>query len=503
MTSPLATTYNSIFSHAERRPDQAALIADDRAVSYRDLKELVTVIAKSLKRNGMRTGDRICIETHDPIDHFAASVAVMFAGGSAVAMPNNSADLYEAVLSDAQPRFVLANGLRRFVISEPNNSIGVKELSRTGSDDVPALPHRPEPEDVAMIYYTSGTSGGIRKGVLQSYRALSVTARYISEVMKLDENVIEYVASPMDNAFWFGRCRVLMHVGGTALVSSGTLNPLNVLSALRQHKGNAIAGDTPIFRLFLHHMSARFRTIGPQIRWAKVASQAMPIEDKRALQDHLPNARIIMNYGLTEAMRCCLLPFADHPDKLGSVGRPSPGVSVRVVSDAREILPPGETGEIEVSGGNVASGYLNKDELWRSRFRDGWYATADLGYVDPDGFVFILGRNDEAINVGGRKVAPIEVEEPLRRLVSGRRIAVFALPDQSGVLGSVVAIAIEGAETPDFVWKEFRIRLFEVLPSSYVPREAFLIAKIPVTANGKVQRSRLSRMASAGELTKL
>ncbi len=502
MALQLETTFESILTHAERRPGHPALIAGDRVVTYRELKEMVAAIAGGLKQSGVRPGERIGVETNDPIDHFAASIGIMLHGGAAVALPNNSAESYEAVLDDALPRLVITNGTRRFAMRALPSLTSVQELLRVG-DGHPTSSRRPAPEDVAMIYYTSGTSSGVRKGVLQSYRALSTTARYISEVMKLDDSVVEYVASPMDNAFWFGRCRVLMRVGGTALLSTGSLNPLNVLSALRQHGGNSIAGDTPIFVLFLYHMSARLQTVGPQIRWAKVASQAMSMDDKLALQRHLPNARIVMNYGLTEAMRCCLLPFEDYPDKLGSVGRPSPGVSVRIVSDAREILPPGELGEIEVSGENVASGYLNKEQLWRSRFHDGWYATADLGYIDRDGFVFVLGRNDEAINVGGRKVAPNEVEEQLRKLIPGRRLGVFAIPDPARVLGDVVAVAIEGMEKPDFAWQDFRIHLFEVMPSSNVPREAFLALELPMTSNGKVRRRTLSDMASAGELTKL
>jgi acyl-CoA synthetase (AMP-forming)/AMP-acid ligase II len=502
MTSQLETTFEAIFKHAERRPDHAALVAGDRTISYGELKELIAAVAGGLGPLGARMGERIGVETNDPIEHFAASVAIMLYGGVSVAIPNDSAESYEAVLDDARPRLVVTNGVRRFDVGKRANSVCVEELVDAGAGR-PAALRQPEPEDIAMIYYTSGTSSGVRKGVLQSYRALSTTAQYISEVMKLDDSIVEYVASPVDNAFWFGRCRVVVGNGGTALLSTGSLNPFNVLSALHRYGGNAIAGDTPIFVLFLHHMSTRLRTVGPQIRWAKVASQTMSIDDKLALQGHLPNARIIMNYGLTEAMRCCLLPFSDHPDKLASVGRPSPGVSVRVVSDGRKVLPPGETGEIEVSGENVASGYLNKEELWRSRFRDGWYATADLGYIDSDGFVFVLGRNDEAINVGGRKVAPNEVEEQLRKLIPGRRLGVFAIPDPARVLGNVVAVAIEGAEKPDFVWPEFRIRLFEMMPSSNVPREAFLTPELPMTSNGKVRRRMLSDLASSGQLTKL
>jgi long-chain acyl-CoA synthetase len=502
MTSQLETTFESIFKHAERQPDRAALVAGERVVSYRELKDLIAATAGGLGPLGARSGERIGVETNDPIEHFAASAAVMLYGGVSVAIPNDSAEAYQAVLDDARPRLLITNGVRRFEVAKRANSVSIKELLDAGAGRLATL-RKPAAEDIAMIYYTSGTSSGIRKGVLQSYRALSRTAQYISEVMKLDDSVVEYIASPMDNAFWFGRCRVITRIGGTALVSTGNLNPFNVLSALQQYGGNAIAGDTPIFVLFLHHMGARFRAVGPQIRWAKVASQAMSIEDKLALQKHLPNARIIMNYGLTEAMRCCLLPFNDHPDKLASVGRPSPGVSVRVVSDDRKALPPEEMGEIEIGGENVASGYLNKDDLWRSRFRDGWYATADLGYTDSDGFVYVLGRNDEAINVGGRKVAPNEVEEQLRKLLPGRRLGVFAIPDPARILGDVVAVAIEGAEKPDFVWPEFRIRLFEVMPSSNVPREAFLAPALPMTSNGKVRRRMLTDMASTGQLTKL
>jgi long-chain acyl-CoA synthetase len=141
--------------------------------------------------------------------------------------------------------------------------------------------------------------------------------------------------------------------------------------------------------------------------------------------------------------------------------------------------------------------------MWRARYRDGWYATADLGYMDTDGFVFVLGRKDDAINVGGRKVAPDEVERHLRRLIPGRRLAVFAIPDASGVLGDVVGLAIEGTELPGFSWSEFRIALFEQLPSSYVPRDAFLVSELPATGNGKVQRGELTRRAVSGSLAKL
>src|SRR4030095_3304001 len=96
-----------------------------------------------------------------------------------------------------------------------------------------------KPDEIAMLYYTSGTSSGVRKGVMQSYLQLHNTVHYISHVMEMDASISEFVASSVDNAFWFGRCRCVLHVGGTVLLSNGPLNPFGIVSGLKRHDGNA------------------------------------------------------------------------------------------------------------------------------------------------------------------------------------------------------------------------------------------------------------------------
>src|SRR5262249_7567633 len=260
-------------------------------------------------------------------------------------------------------------------------------------------------QEIAMLYYTSGTSSGIRKGVMQSYAQLHNTVHYITNIMQLDQSVVEFVASPTDNAFWFGRCRCVMHVGGTLLLSNGPLNPFGIISALNRYGGNAIGGDTPVFMLLLHHLHDHLLRVAPAIKWIKIASAPMPLEDKRKIMEILPRARIVFNYGLTEAMRTCLNCFNDNPDRLASVGCPSPTVSVRVVDGEGNELTNGEIGEVQIAGGNLASGYWKKEELWTNRFCDGWYRSSDLGYLDNDGFLYLQGRIDHAINSGGSTIA--------------------------------------------------------------------------------------------------
>jgi long-chain acyl-CoA synthetase len=354
-----------------------------------------------------------------------------------------------------------------------------------------------------MMYYTSGTSAGVRKGVMQSYLALHTTARYITAMMRLSGEVREFVASPTDNAFWFGRVRAVLHNGGCTVLNEGSLNPLRLLGALAAYNCNSLSGDTPVFAMLLRHMERRFADLGPQLRWAKVASQPMPVTEKRRLVELLPNARIVMNYGLTEAMRCCILPFQDYPDKLESVGRPCDTVEVRVIDPSGDPVPPDTVGEIHVRGNNLASGYWRKDDLWRERTASGWFATSDLGSIDADGFVTIKGRKDEAVNVGGRTIAPAEAEQALRPQISSSDFLVSGMADPGGVLGEILCLCVEGAWREEMPWKEFRVHLFETAPPSLVPKEAFVVPELPRTPNGKVQRNKVRAGLELGQYSKL
>lgn len=501
--APPATVYESVAVHAARDPDAPALICDERSLTYHELARSVAGMAAALARAGVAAGDRVAVESHDPIDHVIGLLGAMSVGAIPVALPADAPTVYAAILADADPKLVLTAGGRGTgeLAGVDLPVLSIREVGESG--DIAALSRRPDPDDIAMLYYTSGTSSGIRKGVMQSYRALHTTARYITAAMQLDATVREFVASPTDNAFWFGRVRVVIHNGGCAVLNEGALNPLRMLAALRRFECNSLAGDTPVFVMLLRHMERRLVAIGPQLRWAKVASQAMAVRDKQRLVELLPNARVVMNYGLTEAMRCCILPLKEFPDKLETVGRPCDTVEVRIVGSAGNALRADEVGEIQVRGGNLASGYWRKPELWQERTASGWFATNDLGSMDADGFVTVKGRKDDAVNVGGLTIAPVEVELALRPRLASAEFAVAGMDDPEGVLGEVLCLCVEREWREPSAWKEFRIHLFETVPPGLVPKVAFLVPELPRTREGKVQRAKLRAGLEAGDYVKL
>jgi acyl-coenzyme A synthetase/AMP-(fatty) acid ligase len=198
-------------------------------------------------------------------------------------------------------------------------------------------------------------------------------------------------------------------------------------------------------------------------------------------------------------MRTCLNPLRDNPDRLESVGPASPSVEVRIADKEGSDVPRGEIGEVLIRGGNLASGYWKKEEMWKDRFHGGWYRSGDLGYLDADGFVFLRGRIDHAINSGGKTIALPEVENRLRSFFTQTTFVACGMNDPKDVLGEIVVLGIEGEWREPLPWNELRIKMFEATEPHMVPSSAYLVPELPRTANQKVQLNILRKAIEAGQ----
>ena len=240
------TVTASLLRHARSTPHRVALINGPLTLTYAQTASAAGAIATKLVKAGVRAGDRVCIPTDLPLHHLIGVLGTLWIGATAVPLPTDDLSR-QAIVADCEPVLTLEVG----------------DLQTDGSDYPPL--HDPSPRELAMFLYTSGTTSGVRKGVMQSYLQLHNTVHYITKVMKMDETIREYVASPIDTAFWYGRCRCIIHVGGTAVLATGRLNPHAIVGAVDKHALNAIAGDTPIFLLLLHHLRAHFERIGADL----------------------------------------------------------------------------------------------------------------------------------------------------------------------------------------------------------------------------------------------
>jgi long-chain acyl-CoA synthetase len=225
-----------------------------------------------------------------------------------------------------------------------------------------------------------------------------------------------------------------------------------------------------------------------QLRYIEIGSAYMLPENKYHLMNLLPNTRICMHYGLTEASRSCFISFHDDERHLDSVGKPSPNTDIKVFDVHGNEVSDGENGEICIKGKHVCSDYwgMAQEEFHKDFFGD-YFRTGDWGHKSSEGYIYLISRLKEIINVGGKKVSPVELEEALNEFPGVKESACVGVHDD--VLGEVVKAYYVGNK--DIHDAEARKFLFNRLEAYKIPVFYEHIDEIPKTQNGKIQRLKL------------
>lgn len=214
---------------------------------------------------------------------------------------------------------------------------------------------------------------------------------------------------------------------------------------------------------------------------------------KQRLMELLPNTRICMHYGLTEASRSCFIEFHRDKEKLTSVGKAAPNVKVKIMDENKNDLSSGSEGSIFVSGDHVMKQYLNKPELTSHILNDGWLDTGDYGKLDDEGYLYLKGRKKEIINVGGRKVSPDEIEEYLNEIDYIKESACVGVSDPLGISGEIIKafIVLDEKKVNAFSKTQIIAYLRNRVEPYKIPTQFEVIEKIPRTSSGKMQRQLL------------
>jgi long-chain acyl-CoA synthetase len=198
-----------------------------------------------------------------------------------------------------------------------------------------------------------------------------------------------------------------------------------------------------------------------------------------------------MHYGLTEASRSTFIEFHESAQRLDSIGKATAHVLVKIVDSRGQEVQVGESGEIVVRGGMVAQGYWRDPELTSRILGDGWMHTGDIGHVDDSGHIFLHGREDDMINVGGFNVAPVEVEHALDQHENIERSACIGIPDPKGIAGQVVKAFVVPApgSNPRPTPEELLSFLRGSIEEYKIPVAWEWLDSLPETSSGKLQRN--------------
>ncbi len=338
----------------------------------------------------------------------------------------------------------------------------------------------PDGETLAMISFTSGTTG-TPKAVHLSQRALGDVVSRLNTVMAVDETIREYIGVPVYHSFGYGRARAVLTAGGRAYIPEGGFDLREIRDMLKAGEINAISAVPSLWRLFLQEQSL-FGDELAGVKWVEIGSQYMSAAEKTALRAALPNARIVQHYGLTEASRSTFLRVDTAPETaLESVGQATGDVEVRVDGDGR----------ICIRGPHVA---MAIDAGAGPEALEGWFTTSDLGRIE-DGTLYYEGRADDVINCGGIKLVPDMIEAHLRSAVPGaEEFAVARTPD--AMRGDGILLALEPGAAPHRAALETALVGYAA-KAGLAARGAIQVREVdalPRTAAGKVQRKALAEV---------
>ncbi|WP_328928802.1 AMP-binding protein [Streptomyces sp. NBC_00190] len=492
---------------AAARPAATAVRDASGAWSYAELADASRTVAARLRGSqGVAPGDRVVLRLGNRREFVALYYGVLRAGAVAVPLnPELKAFVLHGVLADAAPAVVVLDPSETEPVREAVAACGARPvtpaelLDRPGPDADPDAdadtntvsgsdpdPGRPEADAIAQLIYTSGSTSA-PKGVVCTHRQVVFAARAIAR--RLDYRPQDVVLAALPLSFDYGLYQLLLAaIGGSEVVLADAAAPVRVLTVLRECRVTVVP-VVPSLAEMLCRLAAR-GTPPEHVRLFTNTGAALAGSTIEALRSGFPGAAVVAMYGITECKRVTIAePDADR-ERPGSVGLPLDGTTVEVLDEQGRALPPGELGEIVVGGPHVMTGYWNAPEPTARRYRPDPHTgrirlhTGDHGRLDADGHLYISGRLDDQFKRRGVRMSTPEIEAAALDVPGVRAAA--ALPPRDGLDLRLVVTGQDGLTAHQVIEG-----LEQRLEAAKVPASCRVLARMPLTPNGKTDRKAL------------
>ncbi|MBW8764559.1 MAG: AMP-binding protein [Microbacterium sp.] len=492
----------SFWRYADSRPGAVAVIAPDgTATTYAELRDRSNRIANALRAAGLVTGDRVALVARNGVGFLAWALGAGQVGISVVPVNHH--------LTPSEAAYILSDsGARRVVLDPKLADLGNAAMDEAGipaghrvwvDEQIPAS-HEPPTARVfgAMMLYTSGTTGR-PKGVLWPNAGLEPEAfqQYVDPIMARrgmahDPGAVSLVSGPLYHGAPGAWALQGLHHGHTVLLMDRWDSEL-FLRLVQQHRvRTAQLAPIHFHRLLSLGDDVRSSYDVSSLRVVSHAGAATPVNVKHRMMAWF-GPTLHEYYASSEGYGTSIGPeeWLAHP---GSVGRADgDGAEMRIRDEEGTDLPTGEVGTLWVRNpGGAVSSYLNAPEKTAaSHSTDGFYTVGDLGYLDDDGYLYLVDRRDDLILSGGVNVYPAEVEQALARHAGVREVVVVGVPDQEwGQAVHAVIVPVDASAGPELI-DDVLAFVREHLAGFKVPRTMELRDRLPYTESGKLLRRAL------------
>lgn len=498
----MKTLVQAVIEHSEITPTKPALIFKGTLLSYAELADAVKQFASILQNDySVSSHDRIMISAVSKPDYVIAFLAVQFLGATSVpvdktAKEDSIADLYSYVepklfITDVKLKSEKCTGIKTIPLKELFEKSILKYSDDSDCSNRQVLKYNsPAPSDIAEILFTTGTTG-TPKGVMLSFESIEAISKNNQTGVGMQNDDIILDPLPLQHSLGLRVLRTALYLGATVVLQNGFVFISDLEKNLSDKKCTAmVCVPSNLETLFRQLGQQKFASLFCKLRYIEAGAGSINLGFRQHLIESLPDTTVYNSYGSTETGGTIYW-SSKYPEKINSLGKPVGGLELKTIGSE---VP----AQLALRGKMQMTGYYKNPEATKNALVDGWLITNDLCYLDDDGFVYMVGRADDIINVGGEKVAPLEIENVVSTFEGINECACIGVEDREGTDGKVPVLYLV-PQFPDFDKKALSKYLAAKLETYKIPREYIIVDELPRNKMKKLDRKTLYNWYSERE----
>lgn len=487
MLNSIALTIQQI---AAETPDKTAIIVGNESCTYGRLAEMNRKAALYLKDKGIKEGDRVVVEADHLLSYVYIWYGIQLLGATFVPVEKSTPSLrVDEIAKELDANTVITLTARE----DLDYAWSLEEIIAVieGLDDG-FKPEAPKDDSLAEILFTTGTTGK-SKGVMVSYSNQINIALAGIETTNIQPDNIWLIPTPMNHAAGLRKVHIAMAVGSAVVLLEGFRNFKQYFNTIREHNVTSLYLPPSAIHLLLAVASKDIESLSGQLRFIYSSSTAYPETDKEKMRKLLPNVYMYNCFGCSEAGVVCTDEFcvSGGSKYTGSVGIPNSYSEIVILDeDGNEIKDssPEKTGLCAIRSKSVMQGYWNEPEQTAKALKNGMLVMSDICYFAENGELILVGRSNDTINLGGLKVAPLEVEEVVMRVDCVDECLLVPVVRGGNTALKLLVVLKEGKELDE---KDIRDTINQKLEPYKMPKQIVAIDEIIKTFNGKIDRKQM------------